>query len=129
PGGARRGPREGRRVHPAPHRAQGPGPGLVRRVAIVGCGLVGAKRARALGGSRLVAVADNDRERARILAEQFSGCVAETDWRAAVARPDVEIVIVATTNDSLAPVSLAAVELGKHVLVEKPAARHPSELA
>jgi len=98
-------------------------------VAIVGCGLVGAKRARALGGSRLVAVADNDRERARILAEQFSGCVAETDWRAAVARPDVEIVIVATTNDSLAPVSLAAVELGKHVLVEKPAARHPSELA
>jgi len=101
----------------------------VRRVAIVGCGLVGAKRARALGDSRLVAVADNDGDRARGLAERAPGCVAETDWRAAVARPDVEVVIVATTNDSLAPVTLAAVQAGKHVLVEKPAARHPAELS
>jgi predicted dehydrogenase len=102
---------------------------LVRRVAIVGCGLVGAKRARALGDSRLVVVADIDRERARGLAEPIPGCAAETDWRAAVARADVEVVIVATTNDSLAPVALAAVQAGKHVLVEKPAARHPAELA
>ena len=100
----------------------------MRRVAIVGCGLVGAKRARALGDSRLVAVADNDPVRARGLAEQVPGCAFEADWRAAVGRPDVEVVIVATTNDSLAPVALAAVDLGKHVLVEKPAARHPSEL-
>jgi predicted dehydrogenase len=101
----------------------------VRRVAIVGCGLVGAKRARALGDSRLVAVADNDPERARGLAEQAPGCVAETDWRAVVARPDVEVVIVATTHDRLAPIAQAAVQAGKHVLVEKPAARRPSELA
>jgi predicted dehydrogenase len=101
---------------------------LVRRVAIVGCGLVGAKRAHALGDSRLVAVADLDEGRARGLAGQIPGCVAETDWRAAALRPDVEVVIVATTHDSLAPVALAAVEVGKHVLIEKPAARHPSEL-
>ena len=101
----------------------------MRRVAIVGCGLVGAKRARSLGDSRLVAVADNDQDRARALAAQVPGCVAERDWRAAVARPDVEVVVVATTNDGLAPVALAAVEMGKHVLVEKPAARRPSELA
>jgi predicted dehydrogenase len=97
-------------------------------VAIVGCGLVGAKRARALGDSRLVAVADNDPGRARALAGQAEGCVAETDWRAVVGRPDVEIVIVATTHDSLAPIALAAAEAGKHVLVEKPAARRPAEL-
>jgi predicted dehydrogenase len=95
----------------------------------VGCGLVGAKRARALGDSRLVAVADIDPERAQRLAAECPGCVAQTDWRAVVSRPDVDVVIVATTNDSLAPVVRAAVEAGKHVLVEKPAARHPSELA
>lgn len=100
----------------------------MRRVGIVGCGLVGAKRARALGDSRLLAVADNDEKRARDLAGTVPGCAVERDWRALVARPDLEVVIVATTNDSLAPVTLAAVELGKHVLVEKPAARHPSEL-
>src|SRR5205807_4165855 len=37
-------------------------------------------------------------------------------------------IIVATTNDKLAPVTLAAVNAGKHVLVEKPAARNAGEL-
>jgi predicted dehydrogenase len=101
----------------------------VRGVAIVGCGLAGGKRARALGASRLVAAADAEPERARRLAASFSGCEAETDWRAAVTRPDVEAVIVATTNDSLAPVARAAAEAGKHVLVEKPGARSAAELA
>jgi len=101
---------------------------VVKRVAIVGCGRVGGKRARALGDSRLVAVADADPQRARRLAAEQSGCEAEADWRAAVARPDVEVVIVATTNDGLAPVARAAAEAGKHVLVEKPGARSAAEL-
>jgi predicted dehydrogenase len=101
---------------------------LVKRVAIVGCGLAGGKRARALGESRLVAVADADPERARLLAAERPGCEAEADWRAAVRRPDVEIVIVATANDGLAPVAQAAAAAGKHVLVEKPGARTPAEL-
>jgi len=37
-------------------------------------------------------------------------------------------VIVATTNDTLAEITLAAVQAGKHVLVEKPAARSSAEL-
>jgi predicted dehydrogenase len=43
-------------------------------------------------------------------------------------RDDVQIVVVATTNDALAEVTLAMVRAGKHVLVEKPAARRASEL-
>jgi predicted dehydrogenase len=98
------------------------------RVAVVGCGLIGHKRARVLGDSRLVAVADTDPARARRLAEQHAGCDAASDWRAVVIRPDLDLVIVSTTNDGLAPVTLAAVEAGKHVLVEKPAARSAAEL-
>ena len=100
----------------------------MKRVAIVGCGLAGGRRARALGDSRLVAVADAEPERARRLAAEWAGCEAEADWRAAVDRPDVEVVIVATANDGLAPVARAAAEAGKHVLVEKPGARSPAEL-
>jgi predicted dehydrogenase len=98
------------------------------RVAIVGCGLIGHKRARALGECRLVAVADSQPARAQQLAGQFPGCVASTNWLEVVGRDDVDAVVVATTNDALAVVTHAAVRRGKHVLVEKPAARSAAEL-
>ena len=98
------------------------------RVAVVGCGRIGNKRVQALGESRLVAVADVDPARAQALAAAHPGCVASGDWRSVVGRDDVELVIVATTNDWLTPVALAAIERGKHVLVEKPAARSAAEL-
>ncbi len=98
------------------------------RVAIIGCGLIGQKRARVLGDCPLVAVADTNIGRAQQLASQYPGCVAEPRWQDAVVRADVDLVIIATTNDALTPVALAAVQAGKHVLVEKPAARNASEL-
>jgi predicted dehydrogenase len=62
------------------------------------------------------------------VAASVPGAVAGSRWQDAVFRDDVDIVIVATTNEALAPLSLAAVEAGKHVLVEKPAARTTAEL-
>src|SRR5215218_10278497 len=100
------------------------------RIGIVGCGLIGGKRARALRptADQLIVVADTNAARARQLAGQFPGCAAEQDWRAVVERSDVDAVVVATVNDALAPVTHAAVRAGKHVLVEKPAARSGAEL-
>jgi predicted dehydrogenase len=98
------------------------------RVALIGCGLIGGKRARALGSARLVEAVDADPARARRLADQHPCCVAGTDWRPVVSRRDVDLVIVSTTNDHLAPITLEAVRHGKHVLVEKPAARSAAEL-
>jgi predicted dehydrogenase len=100
---------------------------MTLRVAIIGCGLIGQKRARALGDARLVAVADTNPARAEALAAQYSGS-QPCDWQSAAAHPGVDLVIVATTNDALAPATLAAVRAGKHVLVEKPAARNAAEL-
>jgi predicted dehydrogenase len=97
-------------------------------VAIVGCGLIGRKRATALGGARLVACADVDRARAEALAGTSAGAEAADDWRAAIDRADVDLVIVATTNDALADIARAAVEAGKHVLIEKPAGRSVAEI-
>ncbi len=98
-------------------------------VGVVGCGLIGQKRAKALGhGGRLVACADLDVARAESLA-RTSRVKVYRDWRELVWSSQVEVVIVATQHDSLAAITCAAAEAGKHVLVEKPAARNAAELA
>ena len=100
------------------------GPG----VAIIGCELIGRKRAGALGPARLVACADRVLARAESLAATAPGCQAFADWCAAIKAPGVAIVIVATLHDTLAGITRAAVAARRHVLVEKPAARKASEL-
>jgi predicted dehydrogenase len=97
-------------------------------VAIVGCGLIGHKRATALAGGRLVACADLSLERARTLARLADGAVATAEWQEAIRHPRVDVVVIATTHDVLAPISCAAIDAGKAVLVEKPAARSVREL-
>ena len=96
-------------------------------VGIIGCGLIGQKRAKALGEGRLIACADINQSCARVLAGK-SGATVFSDWRSLLALQDVEMVVIATLHDSLAEITLAAISAGKHVLVEKPAARNPEEL-
>ncbi len=96
--------------------------------AIVGCGLVGQKRARALGEHRLAACADVAPEAAKRLAETHPGCDPAADPADAIRRPDVDAVLVCTPHHALAELALAAVEAGKHVLLEKPGARRAEEL-
>src|SRR5262249_45449895 len=100
--------------------------GALNGVAIIGCGLIGQKRAKALAGAHLVACADAVSARAQQLAATY-GAIA-CDSREAIRRDDVQIVVVATTNDALATVAREAIEAGKHVLIEKPAARSVAEI-
>ena len=99
------------------------------RLAIIGCGLIGQKRVRALKEQHQIAfTVDLVRDRAEALAAQAQGAEATTDWLHAVSAPNVDAVIVATVNSALAPVTLAAAQHGKHVLVEKPGALRAEEL-
>ena len=71
-------------------------------VGIVGCGLIGQKRAKALGdGGRLAACTDSDCGKAEKLAKDYGG-KAVKDWNELFKRREVELVIVATLHDSLA---------------------------
>lgn len=90
--------------------------------------MIGTRRATALGPARLIGCADVDSQRAEALSRKFSGAVAFADWRSAVDRKDVDVVIVATPNAHLAAIAEAAATAGKHVLVEKPGARCVMEL-
>lgn len=99
------------------------------RVGVVGCGLIGKRRAdvvRRSPADQLAVVADVDRTRASALAADM-GCQAATDWQEVVARQDVEVVVVATPNKYLMPICVAALESGKHVLCEKPPGRNMAE--
>jgi predicted dehydrogenase len=99
------------------------------RFAIVGCGLIGHKRSRSLSPRHTLAVAaDLDLARAESLASQWRDARAVVDWKQAVETPGVEAVIVAATNDCLAPIAAAAIQAGRHVIVEKPAARSVKEI-
>jgi predicted dehydrogenase len=50
-----------------------------------------------------------------------------TDWRDVIARDDIDIVDIVTPGDSHAEIAIAALEAGKHVLVEKPLANTVEE--
>ena len=95
---------------------------------IVGCGLIGRKRAAALKAGQLRYACDLDAGRAADLAQLYPGTNAITDYQQALADPAVNAVIVATLNGALAPVARAAVRAGKHVLVEKPGALNAAQL-
>jgi predicted dehydrogenase len=98
------------------------------RVALVGCGLIGQKRAQALAGVRLVACADVVPERAQALARTISGVEAEVDWKKVVSSNEIDVVVVSTPHHLLAEITSECIAAGKHVLVEKPAALCSSEL-
>ncbi len=94
-------------------------PGL--KVAVIGCGRIGARRVAALGPQDvLLGCCDVNIAAARELAAGH-GCEAcVTPEELLSLAPDV--VVVATYHDQLAPLTERALAAGAHVLVEKPAA-------
>ena len=75
----------------------------------------------------MAAVCGRDPEAVRTAAAKLGWAAAETDWRALIARPDVQLVDICTPGDSHAEIAVAALEAGKHVLCEKPLANTVAE--
>ncbi len=96
--------------------------------ALIGCGLIGRKRAASLPPGSLRYACDLDATRAADLAKINLHCTATTEYHVAMADPAVNAVIVSTLNASLAPLALAAVRARKHVLIEKPGALNAGQL-
>jgi predicted dehydrogenase len=99
------------------------------RVALIGAGRFGLKRAAAVGKSHrslISVVADIEPRLAEAVSKQFN-CGVTTDWRDAVTRGDIDAVVVSTPTHLSAQVSLAAAQAGKHVLAEKPCAPTSAE--
>lgn len=94
------------------------------RIAILGSGRVAKARVREIGlraDARVTVIAASSPERAREVAEPANAEVS-TDWRAVVARPDVDAVMVCSRNALHVPQVEAALQAGKHVSVDYPLA-------
>ena len=100
------------------------------RFAIVGCGLIGWKRAAAISrlGHPMVLAVDHSRDRAVKIAAPFNARAA-TDFKAVVEATDIDVVVVATPHWQLSEIATACLYRSKHVLVEKPGGCNLAEVS
>jgi predicted dehydrogenase len=98
-------------------------------VSILGCGLIGGKRASALpAGFEVVSLFDPVTERAHTLSGQLGGRpVVCSELATALDRASGGVAIVATTHDALAGGALAALDAGCDILIEKPGGKNVDE--
>ena len=77
----------------------------------------------------LKAVCARNAERARTFADNWGYESVETDWRALVERTDIDLIDIASTNDTHHDIAIAAARAGKMVTCEKPLGRNAVEAA
>ncbi|MBX7213970.1 MAG: Gfo/Idh/MocA family oxidoreductase, partial [Thermoflexales bacterium] len=76
---------------------------------------------------RLVAIAGRTGARVREAAHRYGYTRAYTDWRALIDDPEVDVFDNAGPNDLHADPNIAAAQVGKHVISEKPLGRTAAE--
>ena len=91
-------------------------------VGVIGCGFWGKNHVRVFNeieNCRLIAVADIESQRARLLGEQY-----RVDWHVdplkVIENPAVDFISICTPTTTHATLALDAIKAGKHVLAEKP---------
>src|SRR5438552_14379330 len=75
----------------------------------------------------LKAVCARNADRVKGFAENWGYQSVETDWRALVARKDIDLIDIASPNDTHAEIAISAAKAGKMVLCEKPLGRDAAE--
>src|SRR5450631_2281341 len=111
--------------------------GKTLRVGLVGYGFMGRTHSNAYrqvnaffdAGYRpqLTAVCGRDNHKAKQFAARWGFDSVETEWKALVAREDIDLIDIASPNDTHAEVAIAAAQAGKMVLCEKPLGRTAEE--
>ncbi|MDA7525214.1 Gfo/Idh/MocA family oxidoreductase [Verrucomicrobia bacterium] len=75
----------------------------------------------------LKAICGRTEAKAQEFADQWGYESVETDWKALIARDDIDAIDICTPNDTHAEIAIAAAEAGKMILCEKPLARTAAE--
>ena len=101
-------------------------------IGLIGCGFMGRTHANAFGKVNhffdlhykpvLKAVCARNEDTARAFAAKWGFESFETDWRKLVQREDIDLIDIASPNDTHAEIAIAAAKAGKMILCEKPLA-------
>ena len=75
----------------------------------------------------LKAVCGRNQQRTAKFAENWGYEAVESDWRRLVERKDIDMIDIASPNDTHAEIAIAAAQAGKMVMCEKPLARNAQE--
>ena len=108
-------------------------------VAVIGIGFMGRTHSNAFRQVTqffdvprrpvLRAVCARSGDAARAFADRWGYAGAETDWRRLLDRKDIDLIDIASPNDTHAEIAVAAAEAGKMVMCEKPLGRNAAESA
>ncbi|MDQ8182036.1 Gfo/Idh/MocA family oxidoreductase [Pelagicoccus sp. SDUM812005] len=106
-------------------------------IGLVGTGLMGRAHSNAFRQAPkffdlkrrpvLKAVCGRDAKKAQAFADNWGYESVESDWQSLIARPDIDLIDVAATNDAHAEIAIAAAKAGKMVMCEKPLGMNPAE--
>jgi len=106
-------------------------------IAIVGCGFMGRTHSNAFRRVTnffdtpfrpvLKTICARNVEKAQAFAARWGFEGIETDWRRLMDDREIDLIDIASPNDTHAEIALAAAKAGKMVLCEKPLGRNPSE--
>ncbi|RIX60578.1 gfo/Idh/MocA family oxidoreductase [Paenibacillus nanensis] len=100
------------------------------QIGVIGNGSISSLHLNAYKNNpdaNIYAVCDLNEERARAAADKYGAEKVYTDYRELLADPNIDAVSICTWNNTHAEISIAAVQAGKHVLVEKPLCRTVEE--
>jgi len=102
------------------------------RVAMIGHGFMGAAHSQAWRVAprffdlprrpEMTLLVGRNAAPAQAAADTWGWSESSDDWRAAIARDDIDVVDIVTPGDTHGEIALAALEAGKHVICEKPLA-------
>lgn len=96
------------------------------RVGLIGAGFIAAyhlEGLRSAGGADLRMIAGRTPHKAAALAARYGIAATTTDWRALLARDDIDAVVITTPDDTHLEIAVAAARARKHILLQKPMAR------
>lgn len=109
----------------------GTGGDRVIRIGFIGAGGIVRQRhlpaLKAMEGVELVAVCNQHQESAAAVSADYGIPEIATKWEDVVARPDIDVVWIGTTPHLHAPITIAALEAGKHVFCQARMAMNLSE--
>jgi predicted dehydrogenase len=107
------------------------------RIGLVGCGFMGRTHSNAFSQAPhffdlpykpvLQAVCARNSQAVGDFAARWGYTSTETDWRKMVDRKDIDLIDIATPNDTHAEIAIAAAKAGKMVMCEKPLGRTAAE--